>query len=126
MIGNNTKESRKLRARPFWLRSRRFLGATIGVTGIAYLLGYAIADGLSGMFLALPKALVGTVAIVKLCQWMLLVKGKRAAQTQARARSTNKFNKESLQILSRPPSFFDVCSNEVDHDSEVSVPIIAR
>ncbi len=70
MIGNNTKESRKLRARPFWLRSRRFLGATIGVTGIAYLLGYAIADGLSGMFLALPKALVGTVAISLVAGWV--------------------------------------------------------
>lgn len=70
LTGTNAKESRKLRARAFWLKARRFLGATAGVTGIAYLLGYTIADGLSGMFLALPKAIVGTFAVSLVAGWV--------------------------------------------------------
>ena len=70
LTGTNAKESSKLRARAFWLKARRFLGATAGVTGIAYLLGYAIADGLSGMFLDLPKAIVGTFALSLVAGWV--------------------------------------------------------
>ena len=70
LIETRAKESRKLRARAFWLNARRFLVATIGVTGFAYMLGYTVADGLRGMLLALPKALVGTVAVSLVAGWV--------------------------------------------------------
>ena len=70
LTGTNAKESRKLRAREFWLKARRFLGVTVGVTAIAYLLGYAIAGGVRGMLLALPKAFVGSAVISLVAGWI--------------------------------------------------------